>query len=450
MAIVDIERRDREDDAVQTQVLVLLLTIAAVVGLGTLVWTTIGIVRAIAGALDRKPATYRPAVDKGAVAIVIAAHNEELVIEKTLASAMSQVPMGQVYVASDGSTDGTTRLAQSLGANVLDLNPNRGKAGAIVAAIEHFDLIQRYDVVMLLDADTVLADDYLDSGLPLFDDPGVVAVAGRASTIFTPPPPTVLGRILVTYRQRVYIAVQYLLKYGQASRWVNVVSIVPGFASMYRTSIIGAIDIDAPGLSIEDYNMTFEIHAKSLGRIGFNPRSAIARTQDPDTLHDYSKQTRRWSLGFWQTLFRHGWHPRFFFVVVWLSVVELLVACLVCVATPLVAVLSELSSLLVGWGWDPAGDLHAFATLLPAWVIVLGVLLPDFALSLVTAVLTRNARFVLYAPVFPLLRILDAILCFSALRRALGGGSSGVWQSPQRRAAVSTAHASGAPVGPEG
>jgi poly-beta-1,6-N-acetyl-D-glucosamine synthase len=230
--------------------------------------------------------------------------------------------------------------------------------------------------------------------------------------------------------------VQYLLKYGQASRHVNVVSIVPGFASMYRTRVIHAIDIDAPGLSIEDYNMTFEIHAKSLGRIAFNPRAAVARTQDPDTLRDYSKQVRRWSLGFWQTLFRHGWHARVFFVVAWLSVIELLIACLMLVLVPPVAVLSGVSELFVGWGLDSTGDLREFSTILPAGILALGILVPDLVLSIVTAVLTRNGRFLIYAPIFPLLRILDAILCLVALRRALGGSSSGVWQSPQRRAAV--------------
>jgi biofilm PGA synthesis N-glycosyltransferase PgaC len=421
---------------VQPVPIVLLVTIVGVVGIGTLFWSGAGIVRAIAGVFRRVPDSYHSVVEKGGVAIVIAAHNEELVIEKTLDSAMSQVPRGQVYVASDGSTDATSELATRRGANVLDLNPNRGKAGAIVAAIDHFNLVERYDVVMLLDADTVLADDYLDSGLPLFDDPEIVAVAGRASTIFTPPPETLIGRILVTYRQRVYIAVQYLLKYGQASRLVNVVSIVPGFASMYRTRVIGSIDIDAPGLSIEDYNMTFEIHAKSLGRIAFNPRAAIARTQDPDTLQEYSKQVRRWSLGFWQTLLRHGWHARLFFLVTWLSVVELVIACVMLVVTPPVALLSWLSGFFVGLGWDATGDLRVFSTMLPGWVLALGILVPDLALSIVTAILTRNARFLGYAPVFPLLRVLDAVLCLVALRRALSGSSSGVWQSPQRRAAV--------------
>jgi len=411
------------------------ITVIGIVGVSTLVWGTAGILRALAGAVRLTPFDYEPVVGPGGVAIVIAAHNEELVIEKTLTSAMAHLPRGQVYVASDGSSDRTTDLAITLGANVLDLNPNRGKAGAIVAAIEHFDLVERYEVVMLLDADTVLSEDYLRSGLPLFDDPDVVAVAGRASTIFTPPPATLAGRIIVTYRQRLYIAVQYLLKYGQASRAVNVVSIVPGFASMYRTRVLDAIDIDAPGLSIEDYNMTFEIHAKSLGRIAFNPRAAVAHTQDPDTLHEYAKQAGRWSLGYWQTLLRHGWRPRLFFQVAWLSAFELIVAALVLVLVLPIALASESSALAVEWGWSTNAFLEWFARALPAWVLLVGTLVPDFVLSFVTAVATRNARFLLYAPVFPLLRILDALLCIRALGRAVSGSSTGVWQSPARRGA---------------
>ncbi|MDQ1560816.1 MAG: poly-beta,6-N-acetyl-D-glucosamine synthase, partial [Actinomycetota bacterium] len=150
----------------------------------------------------------------------------------------------------------------------------------------------------------------------------------------------------------------------------------------------------------------------------------------------YSKQVQRWSLGFWQTLLRHGWRARVFFLVTWLSVIELLIACLMLVITPPVALLSEVSGLFVSWGWDTTGSLLAFSTLLPGWVLILGIFVPDIALSMATAVLARNARFLWYAPVFPLLRVLDAVLCLVAFRRALGGSSSGVWQSPQRRAAV--------------
>src|SRR5690606_41123397 len=68
----------------------------------------------------------------------------------------------------------------------LDIHPNRGKAGAIRAIVEELALADRFEVLLLLDADSQLHDDYLVSGLPAFADPEVVAVAGRATTILDP------------------------------------------------------------------------------------------------------------------------------------------------------------------------------------------------------------------------------------------------------------------------
>ncbi len=421
-----------------TGTVLFLITVVGVVGVGTIVWSAAGIARSIAGRNRRSP--HGPAVTRDRVAIIIAAHNEELVINKTLDSALAQVPASQVFVASDGSTDATSDLARDRGANVLDLNPNRGKAGAIVEAIRYFNLEEEYEVVLLLDADTVLSDDYLESGLALFGDADVVTVAGRASTIYFPPPATWLGRVLVTYRQRVYFAVQYLLKYGQASRFLNVVTIVPGFASMYRTRVLGSIDIAAPGLSIEDYNMTFEIHAKSLGRIAFSPGSAVAYTQDPATLRDYTKQVRRWSLGFWQTLFRHGIHARTFFLVTWISAIELIVSCVVLLLAPILVLVSAAVAGALGLGWHPADFLVGLATAFPAWVLAVGVLVPDFLLSCGIALASRQPRFFAFALVFPILRITDAALCLVALWLAAfprtSRASSGAWKSPERRSAT--------------
>ena len=211
---------------------------------------------------------------------------------------------------SDGSQDATVATATDAGASVYDLNPNRGKAGALAAAIQHFALAERFEVVMLLDADTVLSADYMRSSLNMFDDPDVVAIAGRAATVWDKSERLgFVGSLLRAYRERLYVLFQVLLKYGQASRLTNAVTIVPGFASMYRTRILSSIDIDAPGLAIEDFNMTFEVHARRLGRIAFHPGRAIAYTQDPHTLRDYSKQVERWSLGFWQTLRRPARGP---------------------------------------------------------------------------------------------------------------------------------------------
>ena len=416
--------------------LTFLLLALVVIGLSTLVWTTAGLVRLVGARL--RPSPSRRAARRltpSDVAILVAAHNEELTIRQTIRSALRQVPAGQVFIVSDGSRDGTVEVAEAAGARVLDLAANRGKAGALVAGIQHFRLAERFEVVLLLDADTQLADDYLASGLPLFDDPGVVAVAGRATTLVDPRPATFIGRVLVAYRERVYIVMQYLYKFGQAGRAANVVAIVPGFASMYRSRILADIEIDAPGLAIEDYNMTFEVHAKRLGRIAFDPRAAIARTQDPDRLHDYMRQVRRWNLGFWQTMRRHGFRMRRFWIALAVFVAELLTSSIALLLVPPAVVLSGGTLLAVAVGLDPPEPLRALAQALPPWSLVLGVLVPDYLLTLFAVLVSRRWSDLLLGPAFVVVRAIDALACLRALVAALVPQAGGVWRSPARRPA---------------
>lgn len=412
-----------------------LVTFVVVVGVNSLLWLAAGTTRVLVARWRGSPVRAVGRVPTPEeVAIVIAAHNEELVIDATIRSAARQVPIDNVFVVSDGSSDRTAIVASAEGATVLDLVPNRGKAGAIRAIVEEFDIAGRFEVLLLLDADSQLSEDYLRTGLEDFADPEVVAVAGRATTLLHPAPPTAIGRILVAYRERLYLSVQYLQKFGQAARHLNAVSIVPGFASMYRTRILADIDIDAPGLAIEDYNMTFEVHAKRLGRIAFRPSAAVALTQDPDNLRDYRKQVRRWSLGFWQTVRRHGPHVGRFWALLGLSIGELLTSSLFIVLALPVALAVTVAAVLAASGLDPSGTAAAVVDTVPPLAIVLGVLLPDYLLSVLAAVLSRRPSYLVRGLVFPLLRVLDAVLCLQALRDALARGGDGRWASPERRA----------------
>ncbi|WP_066519639.1 glycosyltransferase family 2 protein [Curtobacterium ammoniigenes] len=417
------------------------IALVLVLGVNTIVWTTVGLVRFIRAQgprrIERAPdSSVAPTIDQ--VAILVAAHNEALVIERTIRSAIEHVAPTQVFVVSDGSTDDTVAIARAAGAQVWDLHPNRGKAGAIAAAIEHFRIAERFEVLMLLDADTHLSPDYFTTGLREFDAPDIVAVAGRATTIVDPNASSLVGRLLVAYRERVYVAVQYLQKFGQASRHANVVAIVPGFASMYRTRVLKDIDITAEGLAIEDFNMTFEVHAKRLGRIAFRPGAAIAYTQDPDTLRDYAKQVRRWNLGFWQTLKRHRVGLTRFGAATSLFVAELLTSSLMMLAIlPALAAAATAGVLIdLGVGGPLPGEILQFD---PVLGIVIGVLLPDYVLTLLVAVVARRPIYIVFGVIFPLIRILDSYLCLRALLMAFRGTSSGVWHSPTRRLASSSA-----------
>jgi len=425
--------------------LAFVLVLVLVLGLNTAVWGTVGLCRLVASQLlgahrrvRRAGAAHRSedGLTAADVAVLIAAHDEELVIAGTIGSVLALgIPPEQVFVASDASSDRTAQIAREYGARVLELRPNRGKAGALAAAIAHFRLDEEFPVVMLLDADTRLAPDYLGTGLALFDDPQVVAVAGRAATIADPPAPSRIGRFLIAYRERFYVAIQYLLKYGQASRPANAISIVPGFASMYRGRILPRIDITAPGLAIEDFNMTFEVHAKRLGRIAFHPQAAIAYTQDPDTCRDYARQLHRWTLGFWQTVRRHGFHLGRFWAALALYVFELLSSSVVLLLTVPLLLASLGFSVWEGLSGDRT--MSGLVQLVPPLAVVLGVLLPDYLLTVFTAVVTRRPRYLLLGLGFPIVRIVDAAICLRALPEAFLRRSrrDGVWTSPVRRVA---------------
>ena len=87
--------------------------------------------------------------------VLIPAKDERLGIGRTLTSilAAGQLPY-DVYVMDDGSSDGTGSVARSFGVNVLRNEKNIGKAHSIARGTQHFGLLDRYDVIALLDADT--------------------------------------------------------------------------------------------------------------------------------------------------------------------------------------------------------------------------------------------------------------------------------------------------------
>jgi cellulose synthase/poly-beta-1,6-N-acetylglucosamine synthase-like glycosyltransferase len=205
---------------------------------------------------------------------------------------------------------------------------------------------------------------------------------------------------------------------------------------MYRTDILNRIDIAAPGLVIEDFNMTFEVHAKRLGRIAFHPGTAVAFTQDPDTWRDYLNQIRRWTLGYWQTVRRHGLHIGRFWAALTLQIAELIsssVVLLLVLPSLMFAVYSE--TLAHRFGNPKLMGLEVIGTLAPRYV-VFGFLLPDLTLTVFAAIALRRPGLMLLAPLFPLMRLIDAYVCLRAIPpSAWRANSSGRWISPTRRKA---------------
>jgi len=314
-----------------------LIGFITVTGFNFSVWAVIGLMRFISEKFNSSKSAQADffSLNKEQVAAVVPAHNEELTIRQTIKSLKRILPRENIYVGSDGSSDRTCRVATNTGVKVINIQPNRGKAGAIRYTINHFGLLNCYQAILIVDADSQIDVNYLKYALPLFNDPKTVAIAGHVLSKWSAHSLPRWNHFFSAYRIRLYRILQIIVRYGQTWKYANVTTIAPGFVSMYRTQALRKINIDAPGLIIEDYNMTFEVHHKKLGRIAYNPKVS-GTTDDPHSFRDYRRQVWRWNLGFWQTVRRHGFWPSMFSLTTGMMLMELLLYSTFFVSLPLI------------------------------------------------------------------------------------------------------------------
>jgi cellulose synthase/poly-beta-1,6-N-acetylglucosamine synthase-like glycosyltransferase len=151
--------------------------------LGALAWTHVGYPLA-AGALARvraRPLTRDPAAEPS-VAVIVAAHDEEAVIERRLENLLAlDYPADrlELVVASDASTDRTNELVEEVAAReprvrLLDC-PRGGKVAAQDRAVRETES----DVVAFSDANATWAPDALRQLVAALADPDVAYVCGR-------------------------------------------------------------------------------------------------------------------------------------------------------------------------------------------------------------------------------------------------------------------------------
>ncbi|MFE1170616.1 glycosyltransferase family 2 protein [Nocardiopsis sp. NPDC058789] len=368
------------------------------------------------------------------LAVIIPAHNEEPVIGAAISSALGLFDRWDVYVVSDSSGDATADIAARTGVNVLELLTNRGKAGAIEAVIEEFSLTENYDGVLILDADTELDPGYVEGARRQLRDPEVAAVAGFVVSEWKPAERGLVGRVISAYRDRLYFMLQYLMRFGQTWKRTNVAFIVPGFASVYRSRALREITVNPPGLVIEDFNMTFEVHHKRLGRVSMRPDTK-AYSQDPFTFRDYRKQVGRWTLGFWQTVRRHRVWPSFFWVALALYIVEVVLVSALFLVTVAIALFVLLGTFageaLTGVPFLSEG-FTAVTAFLPLTALAIGLLVPDYVLTCVMTMVRRRPSYLFYGLFFFPIRIVDSYLALRMIPKAWTARSDGRWSSPTR------------------
>jgi cellulose synthase/poly-beta-1,6-N-acetylglucosamine synthase-like glycosyltransferase len=145
--------------------------------LGALTWTHVGYPLAAAGLARLRERRVRREDVLPSVAVIVAAHDEEAVIERRLENlAALDYPAEnlEVVVASDASTDRTDELVEAAGVRLL-----RCERGGKVAAQNRAVRETSGEVVAFSDANAEWAPDALRRLVRPFADPEVAYVCGR-------------------------------------------------------------------------------------------------------------------------------------------------------------------------------------------------------------------------------------------------------------------------------
>ena len=265
-------------------------------GLATITWHYLLLVplaiyyKRLEEAERRRPLLYRPLVS-----VIIPARNEEKVIGFTITSILeSDYEPLEVIVVDDASTDHTFEVALKYqGPKVKVLRKEVGGMGKARAL--NFGLkFARGEVVVLVDADTIVGREAIKELVRKLQNPEVSAVSGNVM---------VRNRVnLLTKLQ----AMEYLITFHFFRKGLSVLGAVPiitGALGAFRKRVLESVGFYDVDTITEDFDIT--VKALKTGRVVQASSYAVAYTEAPEDLKSLYRQRLRWYRGAFEVLLKH-------------------------------------------------------------------------------------------------------------------------------------------------
>lgn len=235
------------------------------------------------------------------VSVLIPAHNEELGIIRCLESVRKNTYRKlEIIVIDDASTDNTRRLVRQYIAEhpkrnirLMYKRLNGGKAEALNHALRKG---ATGDLIMALDADSVIHRSSISNAVSYFDNPKVVGVAANVRILDSL---SMLGLLqkfehMVGYRSKKFFSV------------TNSEFIIGGVASTYRRDMLKRVDFYDNDTTTEDIGLSLKIVAQGNreNRIIY-ASNVLAMTESVQTFKGLLRQRYRWKLGSLQNLIKY-------------------------------------------------------------------------------------------------------------------------------------------------
>jgi cellulose synthase/poly-beta-1,6-N-acetylglucosamine synthase-like glycosyltransferase/peptidoglycan/xylan/chitin deacetylase (PgdA/CDA1 family) len=266
--------------------------ILIIVGVLTLARTFLMFFVALGHARRRRKRSWGSPVT-GPVSVIVPAYNEAETIAAAVTSlAASAHHRTEVIVVDDASTDGTAEIVEAL--HLPDVRVVRVPPGGKAKALNAGTALSRFDLVVMVDADTVVEPDSIHKLVQPFADPAIGAIAGNVKVGNRR---TLLGR---------WQHIEYVIGFNLDRRMYDAfgcIPTIPGALGAFRRAAL----LDVGGLSTdtlaEDTDLTMAIH-RAGWRVVFQD-SARARTEAPATVSQLWAQRYRWSYGTMQAMWKH-------------------------------------------------------------------------------------------------------------------------------------------------
>ncbi|WP_261386294.1 glycosyltransferase [Streptomyces sp. BK340] len=225
------------------------------------------------------------------VSVIVPAYNESAGIEAAVRSLLASDHPVEIIVVDDGSTDGTADLVESLRLPVRVIRQqNAGKPAALNTGLA----AATYDLVVMVDGDTVFDPDTVRAIVQPFADPRVGAVSGNAKVVNR-------GGLLGRWQH-----IEYVVGFNLDRRLFDLAECmptVPGAVGAFRRRAL----LDLGGVSdvtlAEDTDLTMAL-CRAGWRVVYE-ESARAWTEAPASLSALWRQRYRWCYGTLQAMWKH-------------------------------------------------------------------------------------------------------------------------------------------------
>lgn len=341
--------------------------------------------------------TYKPRVS-----IIVPAYNEEKVIVRTIETLLeADYPNKEIIVVDDGSQDNTYAIASKyIGKGVKVIHrPNGGKFAALNTGIA----VSMGEVIITVDADSLIARASIAEIVKGFEDPEVAGVAGNLKVFNT-------NKLITKLQALEYIVQIQIVR--RAFENFGSLTVASGAFSAFRKKAIEEIGWYDKDYLLEDFDITIKLLKSH--RILHGNNEAVCYTEAPETLRDVYKQRLSWFRGDFQSFWKHRdtfFNPRFGIMHKLTFPYMLISMTLVPVASVVVIVTSII--MLINGEWMTLVMAFTLFTILQVLLSTLGILIAE-----------EDWRLILFSPLFIVgyKQFLDFTMLKALIDVILGGG----------------------------